>query len=519
VLEVIVFICGAALMGLEFLAARMLAPSLGSSLFVWGSVISIVMVALSLGYWLGGQIADRFGSTRTLAPVIALAGMFTALVPALNAVVLPAVEGLGARSGSLLASAIVFFVPSLLLAMVSPLGVRLAAARGVDHIGRSAGSLYAVSTAGSIAGTLLTAFWLIPLMGLDPLVVGIAVLLFACAALATALPARYHELEPETASGMAGRVARWATLVAIVAGGAIGFATLAMPDSATVAGSPGERVIYRKDTQYHRLWVTEDAEERVLRFDRSRQSAMYLNDPAETSFRYPNYLHLVMAAKPDAKRVLVVGLGGGTLIKRMLRDYPDVKIDVVEIDPEVVSVARRMFELPTDPRLRVITEDGRRFIKSSKDTYDIIVMDAYYADALPFHLTTEEFFRQVKARLAPGGVLAYNVISSVDGERSKLFRSMYRTANEVWQNLWVFPIGIGQDGDRERNRNIIVLATDSRLTEAELLARIENRVGGRVTVPGFEDYGLDLYTETVPTADVPLLTDQHAPTDSLIQVN
>jgi spermidine synthase len=520
VLEVIVFICGAALMGIEFLAARMLAPSLGSSLFVWGSVISIVMVALSLGYWLGGQIADRYGSTRTLAPVIAVAGLFTALVPALNAVVLPGVEGLGARTGSLLASAIVFFVPSLLLAMVSPLGVRLVAARGVDHIGRSAGSLYAISTAGSIAGTLLTAFWLIPLMGLDPLVIGIAVLLFFSSALATTLPARYSEVAVEdTAGAKHARLARWATLGAIVAGVIVAVVTLGIPDSVTVAGSPGERVIFRKDTQYHRLWVTENAEERTMRFDRSRQSAMYLNDPYETSFRYPNYLHLVMAAKPDAKRVLIVGLGGGSLVKRMLRDYPETKIDVVEIDPVVVDVAKRLFELPEDPRLRIYTEDGRRFIKSSNDTYDIIVMDAYYADALPFHLTTEEFFRQAKARLAPDGVVAYNVISSVEGDRSKLFRSMYRTASDVWRQLWVFPIGIGEDHDRELNRNIIVLATDNRLTEEELRARIENRVGGRVTVPGFEQYGMDLYTDRVSTDDVPQLTDQHAPTDSLIKVN
>ena len=365
-LEVIVFICGAALMGIEFLAARMLAPSLGSSLFVWGSVISIVMVALSLGYWLGGQIADRYGSTRTLAPIIAVAGLFTALVPALNAVVLPAVEGLGARTGSLLASAIVFFVPSLLLAMVSPLGVRLVAARGVEHIGRSAGSLYAISTAGSIAGTLLTAFWLIPLMGLDPLVIGIAVLLFFSSALATTLPARYSEVAFEDAGATKhAKLARWVTLGAMVAGVTVAVMTLGVPDSATVAGSPGERVIYRKDTQYHRLWVTEDAEERTLRFDRSRQSAMYLNDPYETSFRYPNYLHLVMAAKPDAKRVLIVGLGGGSLVKRMLRDYPETKIDVVEIDPVVVDVAKRMFELREDPRLRILgtREDGDHAIR------------------------------------------------------------------------------------------------------------------------------------------------------------
>ena len=296
-------------------------------------------------------------------------------------------------------------------------------------------------------------------------------------------------------------------------------ATLAAPDVASVAGSPGERVILRKDTQYHRLWVTENAEERFMRFDRSAQSSMYLDDPYATGFDYPYYLHLAMAVKPDSKHVLIVGLGGGTLVKQMLRDYPETRIDVVEIDPEVVSVAKQYFEVPDDSRLRIFTEDGRRFIKASRDTYDIIVMDAYYADALPFHLTTDEFFREAKARLAPDGVLAYNVIGSVQGERSKLFRSMYRTASGVWRQLWVFPIGIGQNHTPEVNRNILVFATDNRLTEDQLRARIKNRVDGRVTIPGFEKFGADLYIDRVAVGDVPLLTDQHAPTDSLIKVN
>jgi len=519
VLEFIVFVCGAALMGLEFLAARMLAPTLGSSLFVWGSVVSIVMVALSLGYWIGGQVADRFGSTRTLPPVIAAAGVAAIVVSPLTAVVAPAVAGLAARTGSLVASGAVFFLPSLLLAMVSPLGVRLAAAERVEHLGRSAGQLYAISTAGSIVGTIATAFWLIPLLSLDGLVVAIGFLLFCAALLALTLPGRYEELAPANTRAASGSAWRTATIVLVALGALAGALTLIEPATSEAGVSAEERVIYRKDTQYHRLLVTEDGDERVLRFDRSRQSAMYLDDPYETSFRYPNYLHLVMAAKPDAKRVLVVGLGGGSLVKRMWRDYPQVTIDAVEIDPIVVDVAQKYFGLPSDPRVNVIVEDGRRFLAATDKTYDVIVMDAYYADALPSHLTTTEFFESAKEHLAPGGVLAYNVIASVDGDRSRLFRSMYRTAGGVWKTLWAFPIGYGKDGVRQQNRNIIVLATDGRLSAEELLSRVRNRVGGRVTVPDFQLYGADLLREKVETSDVPTLTDQHAPTDSLIEVN
>jgi len=521
-LEVIVFICGAALMGLEFLAARMLAPTLGSSLFVWGSVISIVMVALSLGYWLGGVIADRRGTTRTLAPVIAGAGAFAVLIPWLNGLVLPAVAGLGARGGSLAAAGAVFFAPSLLLAMVSPLGVRLAARTGVDHIGRSAGQLYAISTAGSIAGTIATAFWLIPVLSLDGLVVAIGFTLFATAALSCALPLVYAETPPmgdESYARTSGRGWLWLAAACIVFGAVVGIATVVRPLDDGANRLTGERELFRKDTQYHRLIVTENDEERVLRFDRSRQSAMSLDDPFETSFRYPNYFHLALAVQPEATRTLVVGLGGGSIVKRMWRDYPSMTIDAVEIDPIVVDVAEKYFEMPADPRVRVITEDGRRYLNSTQEMYDIIIMDAYYADSLPSHLTTVEFFEEVKSHLAPGGVLVYNVIGSVEGSRSRLVRSMYKTVGRVWENEWVFPIGYGTDRVADQNRNIIVLASDRELSRQELLSRVRSRVDGQVTVPGFESFGRDLLGEELPVGDVPLLTDQHAPTDSLIEVN
>ena len=286
-----------------------------------------------------------------------------------------------------------------------------------------------------------------------------------------------------------------------------------------MAVAAGEQVLFRKDTQYHRITVTEDATTRHLRFDKSHQSAMDLKDGFTSRIKYPDYLHLPMALNPNAKKVLVLGLGGGTITKRYWRDYAGVKVDSVEIDPVVVDVAKRYFGLPEDDRLRTFTQDARRYVQTHEDTYDIIIVDAYYNDALPFHLTTEEFLREVKSRLNPGGVLAYNVISPVEGDKSQLFRSMYRTASGVWDHLWAFPIGLGDDGVTETNRNIIVMATDADLPRAVVLGRIRDRVGGRVTIQGFDTFGKDLYTGVVEQADVPKLTDAHAPVDSLIPVN
>jgi spermidine synthase len=525
VLNVIVFVCGAALMGLELLAARVLAPSLGNSIFVWGSVISTVMVALSAGYWLGGHVADRWGSSRTLAPTIAGAGMLTVLAPLVASPVLPWSADLGPRVGSLVASALIFFLPALLLAMVSPLGVALAASRGMERIGRSAGGLYAVSTSGSIVGTLATSFWLIPLLSLEPLIVAIGFVLFATALCALALPLFHVEhadgpggRTPVSLGSRLAKAALVSTLALSAVGVGVGAWVLVRVAPPPQTNTAGEAVLFRADTQYHRLTVTEDAVARHLRFDKSNQSAVALDDPFRSVIRYPDYLHLALAVKPDARRVLVLGLGGGAVTKRYWRDYPQMRVDSVEIDPVVVDVARRYFGLPEDERLRVFTQDARRYIQTSSDTYDIIIIDAYYDDALPFHLTTEEFLREVKARLAPDGVVAYNVVSAVEGDGSRLFRSMYRTAGGVWTRLWVFPIGLGKDGITIARRNTIVLATDVDLTQSELLTRIASRVDGRVTVPGFAEMGSDLYTGMVRVNDVPKMTDGYAPVDSLIDV-
>lgn len=524
-LNAVVFLCGAALMSIEIVAARVLAPALGNSIFVWGSVISTVMIALSLGYWLGGQIADRFGAARTLAPVIAGAGVLTVLAPIVAAAVLPFSADLGPRLGSLAAATFIFFAPALLLAMVTPLGVRLAATKGLAHIGRSAGALSSISTAGSILGTLGTSFWLIPLLSLEPLIVSIGFVLLATALAALYLPVFHHAEATAGASegdrALAGHVARYATAVAIalvVAGGAIGAWVLLEVAPPPQRNEFGETVLFRRDTQYHRITVTESDGVRHLRFDRSHQSAISLADGVTSLIRYPDYLQLPMAVQPDAQRVLVIGLGGGAVSTRYWRDYPGMRVDSVEIDPVVVDVARRYFSLPQDPRLRVFAQDGRRYVQTAEDTYDIIVLDAYYADSLPFHLTTQEFLREVKARLRPGGVVVYNVISGLEGDRSKLFRSMHRTAGTVWDHVWVFPVNAGRRASATDIQNIAVMVTDADITEQALLARIRDAVGGRVKVPGFAGMADDLYRGPVATDGAPVLTDAYAPTDSLISV-
>ncbi len=266
--------------------------------------------------------------------------------------------------------------------------------------------------------------------------------------------------------------------------------------------------MFESTTKYHRLRVTEDAGVRLLRLDRSPQSSMLVDDPLATDFEYPIYLHLALAVQPEATRTLVVGLGGGTIVKQMWSAYPHMHLDAVEIDPEVVAVARRYFALPEDERVRVFVGDGREYIETTPDTYDIVILDAYDDDHIPFQLTTREFFEATRARLSPGGVVAYNIIGSLEGDWSKPFRSVHRTMGVVWRRVIVFAVGIGSDSLRGERRNIVVLATDAEIDDERLHANIEGCVGGMVALPGFSELGRDHYVGGIRGGDVPIREDR-----------
>ncbi len=295
---------------------------------------------------------------------------------------------------------------------------------------------------------------------------------------------------------------------------------LAIPASlaAGIPGTGGFRLIYEADSVYHHIVVSEDGSARYLRFDRSYQSGMYLADPYDSPFLYAAYVHLGLIFRPQAKKVLMVGLGGGSVQKRFWRDYRDMTIDVAELDPAVVDVAKRFFALQEDPRLRINVQDGRLFLRRTQDQYDIIILDAYFADSIPFHLTTREFVQLAKSRLAPGGVLVSNIIGALTGERSALFRAMYKTFGSEFAGLYPFPTSYRPYFDPDVIRNIILVASDERnVTRGEILIRAR-QLAPKVTYKEFFTYAADYYEAPIPTSDVPLLVDDYAPVDTLLPV-
>lgn len=241
---------------------------------------------------------------------------------------------------------------------------------------------------------------------------------------------------------------------------------------------------------------------RILQIGRLQQSSMYLDAPFETDFDYPGYLHLTVAVKPDATRVCMIGLGGGTVAKRMWRDYPQMTIDAVELDPRIADIARTSFALPHDERIRVHIAEGREFLEESHDTYDIVIVDAFDDERVPMQLVTEEFHRVVLARLAEDGALAYNMHGSISGDRSRPFRRLYRTLRGSFARVWPFVVGASRGGGPASHSEIIILASNASLTVEDLRVRIASRVDGRVSVPEFHEFGHDLYDGSIRGGDV-----------------
>ena len=528
-IAVAVFLAGAALLGLEIAASRVLAPYFGNSLYVWGALIGVVLAGLSTGYWIGGAIADRYPTPRLLVAMLAAASLLVLAIPFVDEWVLQHLVEWdpGPRLNPLLATIFLFGVQSVILGTVSPIAVRLKA-HSIDELGRTAGRLFAISTAGSIAGTFATAFWLIPELGTDQVLAAAAVALM----LAAAAIALVERLVLAGVVAIALAVASFGALVSLAPdeGGTVSASQLRnwspvyrqQRDEQRV-GSPeeaqsGYTILHTKDSQYHRIAVVEDDDSRYLRFDSSFQSGMYKDDPYRTRFEYSDYLQLPLAYRPSTRRILYIGLGGGSAPKRTWRDFPATQLDVVELDPEVVDVAYEYFQVPRDPRLQIEVEDGRRFLAANEGPWDAIVIDAFYSDSIPFHLATREFLELARSRLAPGGTVSTNIIGAVRGTDSRLFRSMLRTYRAVFPTVAIHPVlGTGEARDLTGIRNIILVAGDAAAPSKEFL--LERWAALRKQAPGAPDLTVAIRGRVdapVPTEDVPVLTDDYAPTDALL---
>jgi len=498
-LNVVVFMSGAVLMALEIVGSRVLAPYFGSSIFVWGSLISVVMAALSIGYYWGGWLSARQPSYLRLLTLLLIPGILIFFLPFIYPGVNEWVAGIdfGTRLNPLIASSIFFLLPGVFLGTISPYVIRLAATR-LSMVGSTAGTLYAVSTCGSIFGTLLTAFYLIPLLGVSN-IIHVLGLTLVCLSLLVTPMVRLHPVS----------MARAITTLSVI----LGTLNFSWP-STTWARM---RTLLEKDTFYHRIRVEEDEEARYMYFDRTLQSAMNLKDPTELRLIYSRYTSVAFAFRPDAKNILIVGLGGGSIPKRLQKSFPSLHIDVVEIDPEVVQIAKTQFNVRESKNLRLYTQDGRLFLTRTQNQYDIILLDAYYADAMPFHLATKEFFELAQRKLTPNGLIVANLISAVTGQSGRIARAFAKTERQVFPQVYLFAARRPDNVSFDTVQNVIVIATKDkqRLDIKDIVRRASSLDKGLFPDP-IQDLSVAYYDGPANDQDVPVLTDDYAPTDNLL---
>jgi len=505
-LKIQVFLCGAVVMALELTASRILAPYFGNSIFVWGSLIGVVMTALSAGYYFGGRVADKRPDFGTFCLIVLTSGIFVLIIPVMTPVVFDRVLSLnlGDRISPLLASLAILTVPSLLLGMVSPYAIRLAA-KSLSDIGNLTGKLYSLSTAGSILGTFATAFLLIPEMGIVKILQLLGIVLIGLSLL-----------------GLRGKI-RVALVLVLILSAFVAPPTSVSPNIMLFKLSLNE-VLLEKETLYHHMAILEGIDPfhggkvRTMVLDDHLHSAMDVNDPQRIIYNYNSYFHMGFVFNPNITTVLFVGGGGFSGPKRFLADYPKVQVDVVEIDDDVIAAAKQYFDVRNDPRLKIFNQDGRLYLVGSEKKYDLVVLDAYSRTYVPFHLMTMEFFREVSRDLSPSGVIVSNLISSLTGPSSELLKAEYNTVRQVFNNTYVFQAGSRGEGSKDygmtQNLALVATKTPKRYSKEELVARA--RVNPSIRIADFDEYVKTLVEDEWALSSHITLTDDYAPVETLL---
>jgi spermidine synthase len=418
-LMLIVFVVGTASLGAEIAAARLLAPYFGASTIVWANTIGVVLVALSVGYWFGGRYADRHPHLRGLCIVVLVASVLIALIPFASRPFLTfSVDAfdavsVGGFAGSLFGVLVLVAVPVTLLGAAAPWAARLAV-DDVDRSGETVGRLYAISTAGSLFGTMASALLLIPLLGTQRT--------FLCFALALALVA------------VAGLGWRFAALPA-----ALALVLVVVPVSTIKAADTG-RVLYEAETthQYARV-VERDDGSRALELNEGQAvHSLYRPDSYLTGDYWDGHLVLPAAARREPPRqIAILGNAAGTVARAFGHFFPGTFVDAVEIDGELTEIGRRYFDL-RNRRMQTHAADARPWLEQADGGYDAIMVDAYRQPYIPFYLATREFFELARERLAPGGVVIVNVGHPEGGE--ELERVLGRTMAAAFPTVLRHPI-------------------------------------------------------------------------------
>ncbi len=430
---------------IEVVAMRVLAPYYGNTIFTASSVITVILAALSIGYYAGGRLADRYRSLRLFFTIILFSGLCLLFFHFASFAIIPAQSLVfSIITGPLVSSLFLFFLPALLLGTISPYAIKLQTVYFPEQgVGTVAGKIFFWSTLGSIVGSLSAGFVLIPNFGINQIIV------------ATGAALVFLGLVPLINIGLDKKILDKYIIVFFV-----------IMTAAVLSGyETNKKIIYSKDGVYEKIIIYEGEHSgRPARFfaqDHSLSGASFLDsqNPSDMVFDYTKYYRLYKILKPDAKEVLIIGGGAYSIPKAILHELPDASVDVSEIEPSLFDLAKKYFGAKDNPSLRNVTEDGRRFLRLSEKKYDMIFSDVYFSlYSVPPHFTTQEFFKIAKEKLNKDGILIMNIIGDLSLGGASLIMSEAKTLRTVFENSYFFAVDSPQ---KKGAQNVIFVGYNS----------------------------------------------------------
>ncbi len=436
-LEITVFLCGALSMVLELIASRILSPYVGSSNLVWTVIIGIMLTSMSLGYWLGGKVADKNkeNDISILAKHLLIAAIATSCISILETVFVNILAEYINQLVivSLISATVLFGIPSFLLASVSPIAVKLKN-NDQNNVGTTSGKISSLSTIGSIFGTFFAGFVLIPHLGVKNIILGCSVLLWILSLiLAENKNKKYY-------------ICMVVELIVIIGLNILG---------AILFKNNNPDILRDVDSEYSRIWVKEvetaTNKYKTLQVDTGLES--YINqETGEMGAQYLQYFDLFDYYNKNAKNTLIIGGAAYTYPMHYLKKFEDRKIDVVEIDDKMTQIAQEEFGLDTsNPNLTIYTRDGRSFLNYNDKKYDVILIDAFKGLNVPFELTTYEAMEKAYQTLNDGGIVITNIISSLEGKESDFIKYEYSTYKAIFDDIKLYKVNPNKKDDESQN--------------------------------------------------------------------
>ncbi|MDD3444868.1 MAG: fused MFS/spermidine synthase [Zavarzinia sp.] len=491
------FFSGFVTMALEMMIGRTFIPYFGGTIYTWGALIAVFLIGMTIGYVVGGRYVDRHPHGRIVGLLFFLSTFTILVMPFWGDEIINRIldQVYDLRYAALLAAVALACLPAALLAAVGPFCLRLLLdAR--THSGTISGRISALNTAGSILGTLGTSFYFIPSFGMRSIYFVLAgvTLFFSIAVYLLTRPRR--GLATAEVAGL---------VVAIVTALVVPTGTPAQAQDTSALAPLPDGELERVDSEYNTIFVEKHGDVVGLYFGYRRmrytESAISISKPRALIVPYTRTMTAALAfhAEP-VKRIALVGLGGGRTINYLVQALPGAVADVAELDGAVVDLAARYFDTRESDRLHIHTVDGRIFLRRTQEKYDLVLLDAYRGPFVPFHLTTQEFYRLVQETLAPGGIVAQNVEPT-----TMFFDSAYATMKSVFDQVDMIPA----------HGNIVLVGyAGPRLSDEELAARAA-LVQARDQLP-YDLRELVKARREVGTIDKPtILTDDFAPVESL----